>query len=278
MGGRTRPCAPREPRLRRLIPALWALGSAGLVVATAPADAGAWPQEKGEGLLVITTLMDRADQGFGPDGETVDDGYFYKDETAAYLEYGLTARTTWVSRVAWQSVERRQGSRVDAARGLSASELALRHQVWSDGPDTLSFQAGVLLPGSGENVSNQPLGSGETAWEARALWGRRLSPSQFADVQLSHRWRGGEDLNEARLDLTWGWQPAERWQVLAQSFSVWSVEAARPGRPEFQQHKLQVSVGRQWGDVEYHLGIAATPAGRNVINERMAFLSVWRRF
>ena len=243
-----------------------------------PAQAGAWPQEKGEGLLIFTTLLDRADQGFGPDGETVDDGYFHKDETAAYLEYGLTGRTTWVSRLAWQSVERRQGARVDAARGLAASELGLRHRVWSRGPDTVSGQLTVLLPGAGENVSNQPLGSGETAWEVRGLWGRNLGDDQFADLQLSHRWRGGDDLNEARLDLTWGWQPTDRWQVLAQSFSVWSVEPARTGRPEFEQHKVQLSVGRQWGEVQYHVGLAATPAGRNVINERMIFVSAWRRF
>ena len=105
-----------------------------------------------------------------------------------------------------------------------------------------------------------------------------LGDDQFADLQLSHRWRGGDDLNEARLDLTWGWQPTDRWQVLAQSFSVWSVEPARAGRPEFEQHKVQLSVGRQWGEVQYHVGLAATPAGRNVINERMIFVSAWRRF
>ena len=243
-----------------------------------PASAGAWPQDKVKGVLIITSLFDRADQGFGPDGETVDDGYFYKDETSAYLEYGLTSDTTLVSRVAWQSVERRQGARTDSARGLSASELGLRHRVWTSGPDTVSAQAVVLLPGSGENVSNQPLGSGETAWDVRGLWGHRFGAHHFADLQLAHRWRGGDDLNEARLDLTWGWQPNDDWRVLAQSFSVWSVEPARPGRPEFEQHKLQLSAGREWGQAQYHLGVAVTPAGRNVINERMVFLAVWRRF
>ncbi len=243
-----------------------------------PASAGAWPQNKGKGLIIITTLFDRADQGFGPDGEIVDDGYFYKDETAVYLEYGLTADTTLVSRLAWQSVERRQGASLDDAQGLAASELGLRRRLWTSGQDTVSGQLAVLLPGAGENVSNQPLGSGETAWELRGLWGHRFGTATFMDLQLAHRWRGGDDLDEARLDLTWGWQPGDRWQVLAQSFSVWSVEADRPGRPEFEQHKLQLSAGRQWGAAEYHVGIAATPAGRNVINERMLFFSVWRRF
>ncbi len=208
----------------------------------------------------------------------MDDGYFYKDETAAYLEYGLSAQTTLVARIAWQSVDRRQGQRIDAAQGFAASELGLRRQLWSSPRQIVSAQAAVLLPGAGENVSNQPLGSGETAWEVRGLWGRHLGDTQFVDVQMGHRWRGGQDLNEARLDLTWGWQPADRWQVLAQSFSVWSVEPARPNRPDFEQHKLQLSLGRQWGRIQYHLGVAATPAGRNVINERVVFLSAWRRF
>ena len=77
------------------------------------------------------------------------------------------------------------------------------HQVWSSGEDILSGQVSVLLPGSGENVSNQPLGSGETAWEVRGLWGHHFGAGQFADLQLAHRWRGGEDLNECapRPDL-----------------------------------------------------------------------------
>lgn len=166
----------------------------------------------------------------------------------------------------------------DEASGLSASELGLRRSLWQNEAAVASVQLTALIPGQGENVSNLPLGDGDGAWEIRALWGQRLLQRQFADIQLAHRWRGGRDLDEMRLDLTWGWQPADRWRVLVQSFSVWSVESALPGAPEFDQHKLQLSVGREFNGAEYHAGVLLTPAGRNSIEERGVFLSVWRRF
>lgn len=208
----------------------------------------------------------------------MDDGYFHKTETAAYLEYGLTARLTGVARIAWQQVEQRRGASFDAASGLAASELGLRAGLWTRKADVVSLQVTALVPGAGENVSNRPLGSGSGAWELRGLWGRSLGPGRFVDVQLAHRWRAAPDLDEVRLDLTWGWQPAARWRVLAQAFSVWSVGDERPGRPDFDQHKLQVSVGRAIAGLEYHAGVFVTPAGRNTLDERAVFVSVWRRF
>jgi len=228
--------------------------------------------------MITTTLFDRADMSFDDAGQRRDDGYFYKDELALYLEYGLTDRITLVSRAAWQTVERRNGPDFDSAQGLAATEIGLRGALHADARQVISLQAMVMLPGEGENISNQPLGDGGNAWEVRALWGRNLSRELFADAQLAYRQREGVYADEARLDLTLGWQPARRWLVLAQTFSVASLDAARPGARPFEQHKLQLSVGREIGAVEYHLGAAVTPAGRNTIEERALFLSVWRRF
>lgn len=290
LGRRPRSRAPRKPRLRRLAPdaplirapRAAALGLLAALIATCaaagPAQAGAWPRKKGEGLLILTTLLDRADTAYDSGGGTVDDGYFYKDETAAYLEYGVTDRVTAITRLAWQSVRRRQGAILDTADGLAASELGVRYGAWQDTAQVVSLQLTALVPGAGENVSNRPLGEGGTAWEARGLWGRAFGRRHFTDVQLAHRWRSAPDLDEVRLDLTWGWRPAERWQVFAQAFSVWSAEDARPGRPRFRQHKLQLSLGRTIAGAEYHAGIYVTPSGRNTLDERAVFLSVWRRF
>lgn len=247
-------------------------------LAAGPAEAGAWLQRKGEGLAIVTTLADRADQRFDAGGERIDDGYFYKDETAVYAEYGITARLTAVARLAWQSVERRQGAVHDAAQGLSASELGLRAGVWQDAGRIATLQVTALLPGAGENVSNQPLGAGGEAWEIRALWGQSFGRGRFADIQLAHRWRAEPDLDEVRLDISAGWRPAPRWQIIVQSLSVWSAEAAGPTRPAFSQHKLQLSLGREIAGMEYHAGVYFTPAGRNTLDERAVFLSVWRRF
>lgn len=272
MGGCARPRPPRKPRLRRLILAV------ALLAATPPAYAGAWPQQRGEGISITTTLTDRAELSFDETGKRRDDGYFYKDEIAVYLEYGLTDRVTLVGRGAWQTIERRTGPDFDSTQGFAATELGLRSVLYNAGRQVVSLQTTAILPGTGENISNQPFGDGGNAWEVRGLWGRNLASSLFADAQLAYRWREGIYADEARFDLTLGWQARPRWRVLAQAFSVWSLEPDRPGARQFEQHKLQVSIGRQIGGQEYHLGIVMTPAGRNTIAERAAFLSVWQRF
>jgi hypothetical protein len=247
-------------------------------VFSAPVSAGAWTQPKGEGLFIVTTLLDRADQSWGADRTRIDDGYFYKDEVAFYAEYGLDEHVTLIGRMAWQNVRRRSGLDQDSASGLSASEVGARARLWQDDARTLALQATALIPGQGENVSNRPLGSGGQAAELRLLAGQAWGSDVFIDSQIAYRWRDGIDLDEARLDLTLGWRPDERWLILAQTFSVFSVQPGRPGAPDFDQHKLQMSIGREWGGVEYHLGGFITPAGRNSIEDRAVFLSTWRRF
>jgi hypothetical protein len=223
-------------------------------------------------------LIDRADRSWSADREIIDDGFFYKDEFAVYGEYGLSERITLVGRVAWQDVRRRNGPDFDSAQGFSASELGLRGVVAKTDDGVFALQALALIPGQGENVSNQPLGAGGQAWEARALWGQAANDDVFTDLQIAWRRRDGLFLDEARLDATVGWRPADRWLVLAQSFSVWSIESPRPGVPSFDQHKLQLSVGREIGGVEYHVGGYLTPTGRNTVEERAVFVSMWQRF
>ena len=197
---------------------------------------------------------------------------------ALHAEYGVSDRVTVLGRMAWQNVRRRYGLDVESAQGLAASEFGLRWQAWQTSTHVTSFQITGLVPGQGENVSNRPLGDGGQAWEARALWGWSGNGDVFVDAQAAYRWRDHANLDEVRLDLTAGWRPADAWLVLGQAFSVHSAEAAKPGAPEFDQLKLQASVGRRFGEVEYHLGAFVTPYGRNTIEERAVFVSVWRRF
>ena len=272
MGSRAGPRSSRKPWFRYLITAGLAAGVA------APAHAGAWPQKKGEGLTIVTTLADRADRARGDDRQIVEDGYFYKDEVSLYAEYGVSQRLTAIARVAWQDVRRRDGPDFDSATGLSASEVGLRWAVRQDANAVYSLQATALIPGQGENVSNRPLGDGGQAWEVRALWGHAFGETVFTDAQLAYRWRDAENLDELRLDATFGWRPRENWLLLGQAFAVTSAEAGRAGRADFDQLKLQISAGRQLGAVEYHIGAFVTPTGRNTIEERAVFLSVWRRF
>lgn len=150
--------------------------------------------------------------------------------------------------------------------------------VWGHGDWVVSGQLSYFVPGEGENVTNQPLGQGEGAFDLRLLAGRALPRDGFLDVQIAHRSRDGHYLDEWRLDTSFGFALSERWDAMVQSYSVWSAEAMRPGLPEFDQHKLQLSVLRDAGAVQYQFGLSFTPSGRNALDERAAVLAVWRRF
>lgn len=255
--------------------------SAGLlaaVVTAGPSDAGAWPRDKGEGLVILTSLVDRADGFFDAEGNRQSGGYFHKDELAAYIEYGATDRVTLVGRFAWQTVEQLSGGQMDSATGFSASELGVRIQAWQAERWRISAQVSYFLPGEGENVTNQPLGQGDGAVDLRVLAGRSLPRDGFLDIQLAHRQRDGAFLDEWRMDASLGLTITSHWQGMAQVYSVWSAERAQPGLPEFDQHKIQLSVLRQVGELEYQFGLIFTPSGRNALDERAAVLSIWRRF
>lgn len=248
------------------------------MVTAGPSDAGAWPRDKGEGLVILTSLVDRADGFFDAEGNRQSGGYFHKDELAAYIEYGATDRVTLVGRFAWQTVEQLSGGQLDTATGFSASELGVRIHAWRAGQWLVSGQASYFLPGEGENVTNQPLGQGDGAVDLRLLSGRALPRDGFLDIQLAHRQRDGTFLDEWRLDASIGVAINTDWQAMVQTYSVWNAEPAQPGFPEFDQHKVQLSVLRQVGELEYQLGLILTPTGRNALDERAAVLSIWRRF
>lgn len=228
--------------------------------------------------MIVTSLIDRADGYFDADGVRRDDGYFYKDELAAYGEFGLTDTYTLIGRVAWQHVDQRFGLNRDSAQGFAASELGLRRALVERDHQVLSGQVSLFLPGDGENVSNQPLGTGEISSELRLLAGQALGEAGFADVQLAYRQRNGEFLDEVRLDGTLGWSVHPDWQVIASVQSVFSAGEAQPGIPEFFQIKAQASVVWTWGDIDIELGGYVTPAGESALDERALFLSTWRRF
>lgn len=235
-------------------------------------------QEPGKGILIITSLADRADGYFDATGARQSDGFFYKDEIAVYGEYGLNETYTVLARLAWQDVEQSFGQNYDQAEGVAASQLGLRRLLLARDRNVISVQGSVFLPGSGENIANQPLGEGERGYELRVLGGRSFGGQSFGDVQLAYRARDGRFLDEIHLDTGFGFGLTEIWRVGVSSFSVWSIESARPGVPAFEQHKLQFSLLRRGENFDVEIGLMATPAGESALDERALFLSTWRRF
>lgn len=272
LGRTARPRSPRLSRFRHLAATI-AFG-----LTSTPAFAGAWPLDKGEGLIITTALFDRATAWFDDGADRREGGDYRKLESAFFLEYGLTDRFTFVGRVAWQDVTRIDAGLVDSANGFASSEAGLRYAAWRRGGGVVSVQGVLLLPGEAENIADLPLGEGGLGGELRLLAGYSTSQTSFFDSQLAYRWRETPDPDEVRLDLTAGWRPRPQLLLMAQSFSTWSTGDIVPGRREFAQHKLQISAAWEFESGTLQAGLIATPAGRNAIAEEAIQVSWWRRF
>lgn len=240
--------------------------------------AGAWPLDKGEGLIITTALMDRATSWYDDASDLREGGDYRKLESAFFIEYGLTSRFTLVGRLAWQDVTRIDAGLIDSASGFASSEIGLRYAAWRRAGTVVSMQGVILLPGEAENIADLPLGEGGPGGELRVLAGYSTSRDRFLDAQLAYRWREMPDPDEVRLDLTAGWRPRDRLLLMAQSFSTWSTGDIVPGRRQFAQHKLQVSAAWEFESGTLQAGLIATPAGRNAIAEEAVLISWWRRF
>jgi len=249
---------------------------------TASASAGAWTRPAGEGLILSSLSHHEFDLGA--------DGFGYaKLESAVYLEYGLTDRFTLVGRLSQEtrfhqsrvalnkrgSVIRLSVNKVSAA--LGDSELGMRTRLLSSEGWTLSAQTSLVR----FSVEPNPLLNAEARWglDNRLMIGRSLGERTFAEAQLAHRadWTGGRE--EMRLDLTLGLRPAERWMVMAQTYSAWG-EARWSAYPyRYDSHRVHLSVIAPVREgLSLQLGVINSVSTDRMAPERAYMVSLWREF
>lgn len=256
----------------------------GFVISTT-ANAGAWPTEAGKGQVISTVLYDNADKGFDNNGDLTRQAHFNKYEGADYWEHGLAEKTTMVIQSSYQVVEFRAGVDDVKFNGIGESYIGLRHLLWQKDKWVFSGQGGVLFAGSGEAVADADLGFGSTNFEARALLGRSFKLAKrdgFLDLQAARRFRPDTDKgnfpDEWRVDATAGWRPSERIQVLGQGFYTASEAEFEIARRNTRL-KLQGSIVYDWSDkTSYQIGVYQTVAGRNIVQEKAFFVSIWSRY
>lgn len=249
-----------------------------LFLLSAPAYGGAWPQDKGRGLIISGLLLSGADYLIDDGGDRQPGLYFSKYETSIHAEYGLTDRWTLVLQLAAQQVSQDNNGITDTASGLSASRIGLQTQLWRNARWILSLQGSAVIPGGGENVADRPLGDGANGMELRGLLGRSVGNAGFADIQYGYTWRSENYPSEQRLDLTAGWRLSPRVSVMMQSFNTLGAADRQRNNRAFAQHKLQLSAGVTFGNGELVAGAFTTLDGRNAIDESGWVISWWRRF
>ena len=244
------------------------------------ANAGAWSYDNGEGQVIATVVLARADAQFDAFGDE-SPAEFYKIETSLYWEHGLTDKWTFVLQPTLQDVSFDTTAGSENYLGLGPTEIALRRTLWQSDKTVLSTQGGVIFAGGGENIPDRSLGEGGTDYEARLLLGRSLLFGEtrgFAEIQAGYRARSDDLPNEWRLDASLGIRPVENIQLMGQVFAIQSEEATFPNR-QYQSVKLQTSLvwDRTLG-TSYQFGLYQTVAGETIVKETGLLLSMWERY
>lgn len=259
----------------------WGWGFAVLLLASAggqAANAGGWPQKRGEGQVIITLIDATADTRFDADGDTISAAPFEKTELSALFEHGLTERLTFVAKPVFRTSQSGDPFGEDAV-GFGASQSGVRYffgAPWQGG--VVSGQIVALVPGDGEDQDADPLGDVGVGGEVRALVGHGFSWG-FVESQAALRDRSGAQSAEARLDLTVGVRAGDRLEFLGQSFSAWAVDTGAQAPENFSAHKVQLSaVGRLREGVHLQAGAYATVAGQEALQESAGVVSLWFRY
>lgn len=247
----------------------------GLVVPAA--DAGAWTQPKGKGLVILKAEAMTAQDGFTPAGDLVPLGMERRDRSiGVFAEYGLTDRLTVQIKGDWQDGR----DQFLGYQGRGPLEVAMVWQAWRDDRTAVSLQAGYASAGDGRNAGYALPGVGDHDWELRASAGRSFGPLRagllqldggFMEVQGAARSRDGLP-DEVRTDLTLGAHLSPDLMILTQAFG---------GRIEGGDARwlaVEASVVRRWGDWSLQAGWRETVDGRETPASSGPVIAIWRRF
>lgn len=241
--------------------------------------AGAWPQDKGKGLVIVTASGSDSTKGYNANGDTVDIADYKKREAFALIEYGLTDEVTLIAQPSFRHVSVQGGSTSD---GLGYTDLGARALVARGKTSVFSLQATGRIPGVRRRDTLAQVGSTGGEADFRALGGTSFKIGKadaFLEAQGAYRLRFGDPPNEIHADLTFGVRPVPRFLLLAQSFNTWSDGRGKGVFDRYRYHNLQASAVL---DLDNHWSIQAgalgTAGGKNALRERGLLFGLWRKF
>jgi hypothetical protein len=258
--------------------------ASGLAVAAfgvAPASAGAWTPEQGQGEIIVTTFFEQASAAYNQAGQITPTSLYRSGQATAYVAYGVT---DWLAAIVRPGV---QSSSLGAPAnqnytGLGDSEIAAQARVWRDDSTVISVLAGVRAPTTGGATNSWLQSPNRPEYDLRLLLGHNLTLaglSGFVDFSAGYRFVGGTAPNEGHFDATFGLYATPDLLVLAQSFNTISGASGNPGAPQWAQAKAQLSlVYRLSAEWRVQGGGFVTLAGQNAYRENGVLLAVWRKF
>lgn len=204
------------------------------VAAALPAAAGPWPRERGEGFVSFSASRDRHE---------------------VYGEAGLGRGWTASAKLAFSH-------RPQADRAEEALVHLWRQVRQGDGGSSLSLGIGAGVRSIAPGRAAQPVGALSVAWGRG--FGGPMAPWVTAEATVE----GGRPGRAAKIDLTLGVKPGERWLAMAQ-VQHWHP-ASGPSRS-----RLELTGGLRVGELTF---LAQPSVGLGGQGDRRLRFSLWSRF
>lgn len=194
--------------------------------------AGAWAQEKGEGLFVLQYYFYTTDTGFTQNWEREEfsnGGRFTKNQINLYAEYGLFEKWTLSANLFFDSLVNESNSGEQKNIGMADPEFAVRYQFFDRIPQAL--QLTVKLPGP-YNVEDVPaLGNAQTDIELAYYIGspfKFFGNDGFVDAGVGFRLRTSEPADEFRWYLTTGIPITSKMDLLLEGQGIYGLGNEQP--------------------------------------------------
>jgi hypothetical protein len=195
--------------------------------------AGAWVQEKGESLHILTYYFYTTDDVFEDYGDLdsiSNDGRFTKHQINYYTEVGVLERLTLIGNFFFDFLKSEDDFGTDRNAGFSDQEVGARFNI-ATSPVVFSVQGLFVFPTY--DLDDEPiLGNQDIGLEGKLLFGKGFAISgipSYANVEGGVRFRIGEPSDQVRYQLLLGIKPGG-WEIM---LAVDGIEGLR-NEEEFQ--------------------------------------------
>lgn len=249
------------------------------LVLSGEAFAGAWVQEKGQGLGIVTARWYESGERWDDRRDIVDAPHYRKLELNPFIEYGVTEKLTAGASLFLLSID----SSNEDGGGLSDIEFFGRYLIRKGDFSATSVQFLVKTPGPYTTELAPGLGQDQYDLELRLLHGiggAVWEGAWYINVEGALRKRFEAPSDELRLDLAAGWKTGDgRWEIEVKEENIIGLRNGEDPSAEYDLHKVSPSV-RYWatGRVGVQAGFSADVYGRNTGKGKSALAALWMRF
>lgn len=269
-----------------------ALLAAAILLSAKPAQASAWDQEPGHGQIILTTTFLETSRSFDVHGEShlfPDGGSFRQYAVNAYVDIGIHRRFDLVANLPFDFLRYSNTYGSQKSAGAGDIEVGLKYRLNSlESPWAISAQITTKFPAYPQSTNPAP-GNHQEDIEARFLIGRGaelVGRHVFWDAEAAYRYRAGAPADQFRGDFTAGMDLTARWMVMAQVFTITSMQNGAPfeitnpnAQSDFDLYKGQGSVVLKiTRKLRVQAGWTYAFAGRNAGRDHTVTLGIWKNF